>query len=92
MARPKTDLPAPAALRALVSEGRLAVRVTPGARTEAIAIDEGRVIVKVRAKPQEGAANEAVCRLVAQALGVATSSVRVSRDATSREKLLQVDG
>lgn len=84
-------MPAPAALRALVGEGKLAVRVTPGARTEAIAIDQGRVIVKVRAKPQEGAANEAVCRVVAQALGLAPSRVSLSRGATSRKKLLAVE-
>lgn len=92
MARPRAELPDPATLRALVSEGRLAVRVTAGARVETVAVEDGRVIVKVRAKPQDGAANEAVCKLVAQALGVSTSSVRVSRGATSREKLLQVYG
>lgn len=72
-------------------DGRLAVRVTPGARSEGIAVEENRVLVKVRAKPQDGAANEAVCRLVAQALGLTTSSVRVSRGATSREKVLELD-
>lgn len=92
MARPKADLPDIAALRAYVADGRLPVRVTPGARSEGIAIEDDRVLVKVRARPQDGAANAAVCRLVAQALGVSTASVRVSRGATSRQKLLQVDG
>lgn len=92
MARPRVDLPDTATLRAFVVGGRLSVRVTPGARSEGIAIEETSVFLKVRAKPRDGAANQAVCRLVAQALGVATSSVRVSRGATSREKLLQVDG
>lgn len=91
MARPRADLPDPVALRALVTDGKLAIRVTPGARSESIGIEGTRVLVKVRAKPQEGAANDAVCRLVAQALGVATSSVRLSRGATSREKILQLD-
>lgn len=72
-------------------DGRLAVRVTPGARSEGVIIEGKRVLVKVRAKPQDGAANEAVCRLVAQALGVSTSSVRVSRGAISREKVLELD-
>lgn len=70
--------------------GLLAVRVTPGARSETIAIDGDRVSVKVRAKPQDGAANDAVCRLVASALGIAPSSVVLSRGATSRTKLLRI--
>lgn len=91
MARPRAELPSPEALRALVdAEGRLAVRVTPGARTEGIAIEQGRVVVKVRAKPDDGKATAAVCVLVAAALEVAPSKVQLLRGATSREKLLQI--
>lgn len=91
MARPKADLPPAAALLALADgEGRLAVHVTPGARSEAIAISEGRVSVKVRAKPSDGAANVAVIRLLAKALGCAPTQVELLRGATSREKLLRV--
>jgi len=71
-------------------EGRLALRVTPGARSEGIEIDGGRLLVKVRAKPHDGAANEAVLALLAEALGVATSRLRMLRGATSREKLIQL--
>lgn len=91
MKRSKADLPDPGELRALIDpEGRLAIRVTPGARSEAIAIEGGKVAVKVRAKPQDGAANEAVIRLVAQALDIAPSKVELLRGATSREKLLRI--
>jgi len=79
------------AIRALADgEGRLALRVTPGARTEGIAIVESRVIVKVRAKPHDGAANEAVLALLAQALGEATSRLHLLRGATGRDKLVQL--
>jgi uncharacterized protein YggU (UPF0235/DUF167 family) len=71
-------------------EGRLALRVTPGARSEGIEIADGRVLVKVRAKPQDGAANEAVLALLAAALGVGTSRLEMLRGATSREKLVQM--
>lgn len=71
-------------------EGRLALRVTPRARTEGIEIAEGRVLVRVRANPQDGAANEAVLALLAAALGVATSRLRLLRGATGREKLVQL--
>ncbi|NBC37949.1 DUF167 domain-containing protein [Novosphingobium sp. FSY-8] len=92
MARPKADLPPADAIRALIdTEGRLAVRVTPGARSEGIEIDGTRVLVKVRAKPEDGKATEAVIALVAQGLGVAASRLRLLRGATSREKLLSVE-
>ncbi|WP_375290582.1 DUF167 domain-containing protein [Qipengyuania sp.] len=91
MARPRADLPEPSALRALIRDGSLRVRVTPGARVECVTLEEGRVQIKVRAKPQDGAANKAVCLLVARALGEAGSRVRLLRGATSRDKVLQID-
>ena len=91
MARPRPDYPAAEAIRALAdAQGRLALRVTPGARSEVIEIADGRLLVKVRAKPQDGAANEAVLALLADALGVATSRLRMLRGATGREKLIQL--
>lgn len=91
LAKPKPALPAPEALRALADgEGRLAVRVTPGARTAGIAIEEGRVQVKVRAKPEDGKATAAVCDLVAEALGVAATRVELLRGGASREKMLRI--
>lgn len=92
MARPKADLPPAEAIRALADgAGRLALRVTPGARVEGIAVENGTVQVKVRAKPQDGAANDAVLALLAQALGTASSRLTLLRGATSREKLVQLD-
>ena len=91
MKRLPADLPDADALRALIDEqGRLAVRATPGARSESITITGTGVGVKVRAKPQEGAANTAVIRLVARALDLAPSRVELLRGATSREKLLRI--
>ena len=91
MARPKAELPPAEAIRARADgEGRLALRVMPGARSEGIELGEGRVLMKVRAKPQDGAANEAVLRLLAEALGVATSRLRLLRGATGRDKLVQL--
>jgi uncharacterized protein YggU (UPF0235/DUF167 family) len=65
--------------------------VTPGARTEGVAIVAGKVAVKVRAKPQDGAANDAVIALLAKALSTAPSRLTLLRGATSREKLVQLD-
>ncbi|MCZ8325649.1 MAG: DUF167 domain-containing protein [Sphingomonadaceae bacterium] len=91
MARPRADLPPATAIRALADAGgRLALRVTPGARGEAITIEQGRLLVKVRAKPEDGKANAAVLKLLAEALGIATSRLRMLRGATGRDKLVQL--
>jgi uncharacterized protein YggU (UPF0235/DUF167 family) len=91
VARPKVDAPPAAAIRALAhGHGRLALRVTPGARVEALEIGERAVLVKVRAKAKDGEANEAVLALLAEALGVAASRLRLLRGATGRDKLVQL--
>ena len=91
MARPKADFPSAEAIRALADgEGRLALRVMPGARAEALEIGDGVLLVKVRARPKDGEANEAVLALLAGALGTATSRLRMLRGATGRDKLVQL--
>ena len=91
MARPAPSLPDAADLRARIDEGgRLAVRVTPGAREESVALAGDAVLVKVRAPADKGAANQAVIELVARALGLAPSRVSLLRGATSRQKVLAV--
>ena len=91
MARPRIALPTAEAIRALAdAQGRLAIRVTPGSRVEQVEIAEGRLQMKVRTKPEDGKANDAVLALLADALGVAPSRLHLLRGATSREKLVQI--
>ena len=91
MKRSKLEFPPRDTLRALVDcQGWIAIRVTPGARTEAVWVAEGQLAVRVRAKPQDGAANEAVVKLLAQAFGIPPSRVELLRGATSREKLFRI--
>lgn len=77
---------------------RLAVRVQPGAsadRLEGRGVDDaGRVFLKVRvrAKPEDGAANAAVESLVAKALGLPKSAVRVVTGGKTRLKGLDIEG
>jgi uncharacterized protein YggU (UPF0235/DUF167 family) len=47
--------------------------------------------VRVQAPPVDGAANAALVRLVASAVEVPPSSVRVVSGLTSRRKLLEID-
>ena len=76
----------------------LPVRLTPGASAERIDgwdVDaEGRPVLKVRvrARPVEGEANEALIKLLAKALGVAKSAVVLQRGGQSRTKMVGVEG
>jgi hypothetical protein len=71
----------------------LRARVQPRASRDAIAgVRDGALIVRVTAAPVEGAANDAVVRLLGRALGVAPSAIRLLRGASGREKVLRLEG
>ena len=71
----------------------LRVKVSPGARDDRIAGWQGGVLrLRVRAAAERGKANEAVCRLIAHALGIPPGAVSVQHGRTSREKLLAIEG
>jgi uncharacterized protein (TIGR00251 family) len=72
---------------------RIAVRVTPrSGRDEIVRGESGELAVRVTAPPDEGRANAAVCALVADALRVPKSAVRVVRGPRSRSMVLEVSG
>ena len=64
----------------------------PGLQGTVPTADGPRLRIGVTAAPEDGRANDAVCALMAQTLGVARSTVRVAVGATSREKRLHVMG
>lgn len=74
-----------------------AVRVTPGAsfdRIDGWDVDaEGRPMLKVRvrARPVEGEANEALIKLLAKALGVPKSAMSLQRGGQSRTRMVLVE-
>ena len=72
----------------------IAVRVTPRASKDEIVgwRDDGVLLVRLTAPPVEGAANEALCRLIARAVRVAPSRVSVVRGERSRDKVVAVEG
>ena len=71
----------------------LAVHVTPqSGRDEIVGWRGSELGVRVTAAPEAGKANIAVCKVVAAALGVPKSSVRVSRGGTARHKVLVIEG
>ena len=52
---------------------------------------EGVLQLRVTAPPDKGRANAAVLSMLAQALGVAKSTVRIVRGQTSRNKVVTVE-
>lgn len=73
--------------------GDLAIRVQPRAkRTEVAGERAGAVVIRVGTPPLEGRANDAVCRLIAQRLGVPRSAVSVVRGARARDKVVRIEG
>ena len=72
---------------------RLAVRVTPrAAANEVSRFDEvaGILHVRVTAPPADGAANEAVTKLLAKTLGLAQREVVLVSGATGRNKMFEI--
>ena len=72
---------------------RFAVRLTPRGGRDAIdgVGDDGVLRVRVAAPPVDGAANEALCRLLARALGVGSGGVRVLAGAGGRRKVVEAE-
>ena len=69
------------------------VRVQPRAGRDAIGGTRGdALLVKVKAPPVDGKANDAVCRLLARAAGVPPSSAELVRGASARDKVVRLPG
>ena len=68
------------------------VEVQPkAARSEILGFRGDVLHVKVTAPPEKGKANEALLKLLAEALGVPRTRIRVLRGHTSRYKSIAVD-
>ena len=72
---------------------RHAIKAVPGARRDEIAGMLGdRLKVRIAAPPEAGRANEAVCRVIAGALGVSARSVRIVGGHGRPEKVVEIEG
>ncbi len=69
------------------------VRVAPRAsRSRVIGVQDGALKVALTAPPVDGAANDALRKLLAKTLGVPKSDVEIVRGDRARIKLLRVKG
>jgi uncharacterized protein len=72
---------------------RFTVRLTPRAAREGVTGErDGVWQVRVTAPPVDGAANEALLRLLAKRLRVPRSALRIATGDTARTKVIEVEG
>ena len=74
------------------ADGRLEVRVSPGASADAIVLPPpgAPLAVRTTALPENGEANEAALRLLAKALDRSASTLELVRGATGLNKLVRL--
>jgi uncharacterized protein (TIGR00251 family) len=72
---------------------RLLLSVTPGASRDELVGRHGEGWkARVTSAPERGRANDAVVALLAEALGIGRSSIRVVAGHASRRKVVEIDG
>jgi uncharacterized protein YggU (UPF0235/DUF167 family) len=69
----------------------VAVRVIPRSKADRVdALRAGRLVIRVAAAPESGSANRTAAALLATALGLRASDVRLERGSTSRDKSFSI--
>lgn len=70
---------------------KIAVRVIPRSKADRVdVVRAGRLVLRVAAPPEAGAANRAAQALLAAALGLRTADVQLEQGSTSRDKTLSL--
>ncbi|KNX40940.1 hypothetical protein ROTO_24780 [Roseovarius tolerans] len=70
---------------------QISIRVTPKASRDRILAEGDTLRVYVTTAPEDGKANAAVQKLLAKALGIAKTRLRLIRGHSARDKVFQVD-
>jgi uncharacterized protein len=71
---------------------QLSVTVKPGSRQPGISVSGDCVVLRVRERAIEGAANDACIRALAELFGIPRSRVALVRGERSREKRFAISG
>lgn len=95
MAGRKIPMPTAAAIRELANDdGRLAVRAIPNASANAILLPSdsasSELLIRTTATPEGGKANDAILRLLADALGQPVSTLALLRVGSGRSKIIRI--
>ncbi len=78
----------------MVARQRISVRVKPRSSRDGIVSYDAAtrsLEIRVKAPPVDSAANEAVVKVLAKALGVPKSRIWIVKGANSRDKTLEID-
>ncbi len=78
----------------LAPEGlNLELIVNPGSKQDGFAgLKEGILVLKVRQRPVDGAANDAVLKCLSNLLSLRISALRLIQGTTSRRKIIYIKG
>lgn len=69
------------------------VRVQPGrGRNQLVGVRDGELVVQVAPPAVDGRANEALCRYLAEVVGVRATRVRIVLGDNARRKVVAVEG
>lgn len=71
---------------------RINVRVIPRSRKNEICWEGDALKVRLSAPPVDGAANTALLKFLAARLDLPKSALQIVQGATSRQKVIQIDG
>ena len=88
-----SSLSAPSWYELRGSDLLLRLRIQPRASREGIdGLHGGRLRIRISSPPVDGAANDRLVRVLAEALGVPRAAIKLARGAKSREKDIVVQG
>ena len=74
-------------------ESKLSVHVSPNAsKNEIVSFEDGLLRVRIAAPPVKGKANAELVAFLAKALGLKKSQVTIVKGASSRDKLVSIEG
>lgn len=71
---------------------KIQVKVKPNSKTGEVSQEGDNFVVKVKEPPQEGRANQAVIKLLAQHFDVPQSQIRILSGFKSKNKVIEVVG
>lgn len=71
---------------------RISVRVIPRSSKNEITWEGAALKARVTAPPVDGAANEALLKLLAERLGVPKRTLQIVQGASGRQKILEIEG
>jgi hypothetical protein len=69
---------------------KIKIRVAPRSSRDEVVKTGDEYVVRVKAQPREGKANEAVIKLLAEHFGVTRSSVRITSGLSGRNKIVEI--